>query len=85
VPCVKKISHTLAPGLTEPEGKYVRQIIVYVSKAYEVFKEIFAAPENLVEMIRPHRRGLPREDLTAYWQGDSPSTQAAIDLLSGHG
>jgi hypothetical protein len=65
----KKNSLTLALGLTEPEGKYVRQIIVYVSKAYEVFKEIFAPRERLWEMIRPHRRGLVEENLTASWAG----------------
>jgi len=57
----KKISPTLAVGLTAPEGKYVRQIIVYVSKAYEVFKEIFAAPEKLWDIIRPHLCGLAGE------------------------
>jgi hypothetical protein len=72
-------------SLPEPEGKYVRQIIVYVSKAYEVFKEIFAAREKLLEMIRPHLRRLAEETSPRLWQGEQPSIQAAINLLSRHG
>jgi hypothetical protein len=45
-------------GLMEPAGRYLRQIIVYLSKAYEVSPEIFLAPEKLSELIRLDLRGL---------------------------
>lgn len=41
------------------------QIIVYVPKAYEVFKEIFVAPEKLFEMIRLDLRELAGGFLSA--------------------
>jgi hypothetical protein len=51
-------------GLTEAAGRYPMEIIVYLSKAYEVFKEIFLAPAKLLEPIRLKFRGLAAEYLT---------------------
>jgi hypothetical protein len=51
-------------GLTEPAGRCLMPIIVYLSKAYEVFKEIFLAIEKLLELIRLDLRGLAGEYLT---------------------
>jgi hypothetical protein len=54
----------------ESAGRCLVQIIVYLSKAYEVFQEIFLAPEKLPELIRLDLRGLTGEYLTLEGDGD---------------
>jgi hypothetical protein len=44
------------------------QIIVYLSKAYEVFKEIFLTSDKLLELIRLDLRRLAGEYPTLVWE-----------------